>query len=218
MDAELLLELDLELEQDPVRVGGLGDQAGELPEVGLLLAGGRAERGRVDGADALGEDAEAAAAEDLAGVVADLLEVGGALDEDVGDGEGVVEGERGVVAALADLLGPDLGRDVDQQAAAVALAVDVAGAVEHLLERLQRQRDRLVARRRVLADRGVDRAGVLVLDATAARPAGDRPAQGNSAASLVPPGFRAFFERARDGVGPTERMSISGGAQPIRAR
>ena len=65
----------------------------------------------------------------------DLLEVLGALDEDVGDGEGVVEGERRVVAAGADLLGPDLARDVDQQAAAVALAVDVAGAVEHLLQR-----------------------------------------------------------------------------------
>ena len=75
-----------------------------------------------------------ACAEDLARVVPDLVEVGGALDEDVGDREGVVEGERGVVAARADLLGPDLARDVDQQAAAVALAVDVAGAVEHLLE------------------------------------------------------------------------------------
>ena len=70
----------------------------------------------------------------------------GALDEDVGDGEGVVEGERGVVAAGADLLGPDLARDVDQQAAAVALAVDVAGAVEHLLQGGDRQLDRLVAR------------------------------------------------------------------------
>ena len=64
----------------------------------------------------------------------------GALDEDVGDGEGVVEGERGVVAAGANLLGPDLARDVDQQAAAVTLAVDVAGAVEHLLQRRDRQR------------------------------------------------------------------------------
>ena len=165
MDAELLLELDLELEQNGVGVVRLGDEAGELPEVRLLLAGGRTEGGRVDRADALGEDPEAGAAEDLARVVADLVEVGGALDEDVGDREGVVQGQRGVVAALADLLGPDLGRDVDQKAAAVALAVDVAGAVEHLLKRLERQRDRLVARGGVLADRRVDRAGVLVLHA-----------------------------------------------------
>ena len=96
----------------------------------LLLARGRAERGRVDDADPLGEDAEAALAEQLAGVVLDLLEVLRALDEDVGDGEGVVEGQRGVVAAGADLLGPDLARDVEQQAAAVPLAVDVAGAVD----------------------------------------------------------------------------------------
>ncbi len=105
------------------------------------------------------------AAEQLAGVVLDLLQVLGALDEDVGDGEGVVEGQRGVVAAGADLLGPDLARDVDQQAAAIALAVDVAGAVEHLLQGWDRALDRFVARRRVLAHRGVDRAGVLVLDA-----------------------------------------------------
>ena len=165
MDAELLLELDQQVEEDAVAARGVGDEAGELPEVGLLLARGRAERGGVDGADPLGEDAEAALAEQLAGVVLDLLEVLGALDEDVGDGEGVVEGERGVVAAGADLLGPDLARDVDQDAAAVALAVDVAGPVEHLLQGRDRQLDRLVARRRVAADRGVDRAGVLVLDA-----------------------------------------------------
>ena len=55
----------------------------------------------------LGQDPEAGAAEDLAGVVADLLEVGGSLDEDVGHREGGVERESGVVAAAADLLGPD---------------------------------------------------------------------------------------------------------------
>ena len=76
-----------------------------------------------------------ACAEQLAGVVLDLLEVLAALDEDVGDGEGVVERQRGVVAAGAHLLGPDLARDVEQHAAAVTLAVDVAGAVEHLLQR-----------------------------------------------------------------------------------
>ena len=73
MDAELLLELDHQVEDGAVAVGGVGDQAGELPEVRLLLARGRAERRRVDRPDPLGEDPEAAAAEDLAGVVADLL-------------------------------------------------------------------------------------------------------------------------------------------------
>ena len=134
MDAEPLLELDQQVEEDAVAARGVGDEAGELPEMRLLLARGRAERRGVDGADPLGEDPEAALAEQLAGVVLDLLAVLGALDEDVGDGEGVVEGERGVVAAGADLLGPDLARDVEQHAAAVALAVDVAGPVEHLLQ------------------------------------------------------------------------------------
>jgi hypothetical protein len=46
--------------------------------------------------------------------VADLLEVLRALDEDVSDGERVIACERGVVSALADLLRPDLDRDVYQ--------------------------------------------------------------------------------------------------------
>ncbi len=165
MDAELLLEDDLQVEDGAVGAGGFGHETRELPELGLLLARGRAEGGRVDSADALGEDPEARAAQQLSGPVADLLEVLRALDEDVGDREGVVERERRVVAAPTHLLGPDLGRDVDQQAAAVALAVDVAGAVEHLLQRLERERDRLVARGRVAANGGVERAGVLVLHA-----------------------------------------------------
>ena len=73
-------------------------------------------------------------AEQLASVVLDPLAILRALDEDMRDGEGVVEGQRGVVAAGADLLGPDPARQVDQQTAAVALAVDVAGAVQHLLQ------------------------------------------------------------------------------------
>ena len=165
MDAEPALQLQQQLEDDGVAVLGVGDEAGDLPEDRLLLARGRAERGRVDLALALGEDAEAALGEQLAGVVLDLLDVLGALDEDVGDGEGVVEGERRVVAADPDLLGPDLPRQVEQQAAAVTLAVDVAGAVEHLLQRRDRQLDRFVAGRRVFAHGRVDRAGIVLFDA-----------------------------------------------------
>ena len=75
MDAEPLLELDQQVEEDAVAARGVGDEAGDLPEVRLLLARGRAERGRVDRPDPLGEDPEAALAEQLAGVVLDLLEV-----------------------------------------------------------------------------------------------------------------------------------------------
>ena len=119
--------------------------------------------------------------------------------------------ERRVVAAGADLLGPDLARDVDQDPAAVALAVDVAGAVEHLLEVLERERHRLAARGRVLAHGGVDRAGVAVLDARrrdaraprqlgrVALAGGQGPGTGGGTGWHVYLRFRAFFERARDG-------------------
>ena len=72
MDAEAALQLQQQLEDDGVAVLGVGDEAGDLPEDRLLLARGRAERGRVDLALALGEDAEAALGEQLAGVVLDL--------------------------------------------------------------------------------------------------------------------------------------------------
>src|SRR5262249_6385207 len=164
-DAQLLLQGDLQVEEGAVGVRRLGYEAGELPELRLLLAGGGTEGCGVDRPDPLGEDPEAGLPEQLTRAMSDLLQILGALDEDVGDGEGVIEREGRVVAALADLLGPDLRRDVDQQAASVALAIDVAGAVEHLLQRFECERDGLVARRRIAADRRVDRARVLVLDA-----------------------------------------------------
>jgi hypothetical protein len=119
----------------------------------------------VHGADPLRQDSETGAGEDLASAVLDPVEVLGALDEDVCHSECVVKGQGGVVAPASNLLGPDLARDVDQQAAAVALAVDVAGPVKHLLKRGDRQLKRRMARRRVASHRGVDRARVLVLDA-----------------------------------------------------
>ena len=59
----------------------------------------------MDRPGALGEDPEAVVAEDLTRGVLDLLEVLGALDEDVADRKRIVERERRVVAAGADLLG-----------------------------------------------------------------------------------------------------------------
>ena len=121
------------------------DQAADLPEDRLLLAGGRAERRAVDHALALREDAQSGLGHDLEGVVLNLLDVGVARNEDVGDGELVVESEVRRVPVVADLLGPDRARDVDLDAAAVTLAVDVAGAVEHLLEGVESERHRLRA-------------------------------------------------------------------------
>ena len=122
------------------------------------------------------------------------------------------------------LLGPDPARDVDQNAAAVALAVDVPGPVEHLLQVGERRARPALGGRRVLAHRRVDRAGVAILDATAAGPAGARAARAKSGAAggagrrtdwdergkFAPPGVRAFFERARDGE--TGRRELYGRA------
>ena len=63
------------------------------------------------------------------------------------DREGGIERELGRVPAVADLLLPDRARDVDHHAAAVALAVDVAGAVQHLLQRVEAVLDDVVVAR-----------------------------------------------------------------------
>ena len=93
VDAEPLLELDQQVEEDAVAARGVGDEAGELPEVRLLLARGRAERGRVDrrrsARRGCGSRPGRAARGRRAGSCSRSC---GALDEDVGDGEGVVEG------------------------------------------------------------------------------------------------------------------------------
>ena len=57
-------------------------------------------------------DKRYAPAEDLAGIVACPLDIGRALDENMGDHERGVEGERGVVTPRANLLGPDPAGDV----------------------------------------------------------------------------------------------------------
>jgi hypothetical protein len=93
MHVERLLEAVQELEEDRVAAAGVGDEAGELPEDRLLLTRGRAQRRRVHLALALGEDAETSLREQLTGVVLNLFAVLRALDEDVGDGEVVVEGQ-----------------------------------------------------------------------------------------------------------------------------
>src|SRR3954468_6474709 len=68
------------------------------------------------------------------------------------------------VAAAADLLLPQRAGDVDQRAAAVALAVHVAGPVEHLLKGVERLRDDVVRGPAVTANGGVECTRVLVLD------------------------------------------------------
>src|SRR4029079_14768725 len=55
--AELLLQREHEVEADAVAALDVGQQAAHLPEVGLLLACGRAERVRVDLDAQLGEAA-----------------------------------------------------------------------------------------------------------------------------------------------------------------
>ena len=69
VEAELGLELAGEREQGPVAVLGRGEQPADLPEVRLLLARGCAQRLRLDRPEALGEDPQAGAPEQLAGAV-----------------------------------------------------------------------------------------------------------------------------------------------------
>ena len=88
------------------------------------------------------------------------------------DREAGIEHEVGRVTAGAHLLGPELARDVDQKAAAVALAVDVAGPVEHLLAaRRGRRRSARASGRASFATQRVERAGVVLLDG----PGGPQP-------------------------------------------
>ena len=75
MEAELGLELRHQPEEPAVAVARVGEQAGDLPELGLLLARGRPQGLRLGRAEALGEDAKAAAPEQLARVVARRLEL-----------------------------------------------------------------------------------------------------------------------------------------------
>jgi hypothetical protein len=82
----------------------------------------------------------------------------------VRDRERGVEREVRRVATATDLLLPERAGDVDQRAAAVAFAVDVAGAVQHLLQRVESLGDDVVRGAAVTADCGVERTRVLVLD------------------------------------------------------
>ncbi len=161
---ERALDLDRDVEQNPVAALGVGDEHPDLPEVRLLLARGRAERRARDPVLALGQHPQAVAVQDLAGALLDLPEVGRPRHEHVRDGEGRVEREARRVAAGADLLLPDQARDVDHRPAAVALAVDVPGAVEHLLKGDEALLDHVMRRAAVAADGGIERARVLVLD------------------------------------------------------
>ena len=128
-----------------------------------------------------------------------------------------------------DLLGPDPARDVDQDAAAVALAVDVPGAMEHLLEVRERELDRRPAGGRVLAYRRVDRTGVAILDAgrrntwaigslgRKATPLGTPGDERSDGRPCSPPGIHAFFERARDWGTRMERKYTLAHGHIVRA-
>src|SRR5262249_13639511 len=161
--AELGFERDRQAEGEAIASLGVGQHSRHLPEVRLLLAGGGTECRGVDDAEPLGQDPKTPASQDLAGVMSSLLEVLGAADAEGRDGERGVSGQRWVVSAGPYLLGPDLAGDVDQDAAAVAFAVDVPGAVEHLSEIRQRQLDRRSVGGRILADRRVYGARIPVL-------------------------------------------------------
>ena len=218
MDAELLLEGDLQVEAGAVRVGGLGTSPANCQNCG--------SSSRAVGPSAAESTAPTRSARMRKPALPSSSRAPWRIfsrscersTKTWATANASSSASDGVVPALADLLGPDLGRDVDQQSAAVTLAVDVAGAVEHLLQRFQREGDRLVTRGGVAADGRVDRASVLVLHARR----GDEGAIGalrGVARTLwgrvlqLGLRFRAFFERARDGL-DRRSAEIIGGALP----
>jgi hypothetical protein len=136
--------------------GRLLDQPADLPEQRFLLARVRAERGAVDGVVALGEHAQPDPAHQLAGALLDVDRR--PRNEEMRDGERRLQRQVWCVALGAHLLRPQLARDVDRQAAAVALPVDAAGAVDHPLQRVEGRSDRVVGRAPVLRDPSVQAA------------------------------------------------------------
>jgi len=86
--------------------------------------------------------------------------VTGPRDEDVGDREARVKRQRRVEACGTERVGPELTRDVGQDAGPVALTVDLTRAVREALEPADRFRDDLFGRQAVLARDRDQRAGV----------------------------------------------------------
>src|SRR5258708_300849 len=122
----------------------------ELPEAGLTLPRARAERGAARVAMALEEHADAVLREDAPGLRLDELVVA-RRDEDVRHGEAPVEREARVEPRRAERVGPELAREVGQDAGAVALAVDRTGAGREALQPADRLRQDLAGRRPLLA-------------------------------------------------------------------
>ena len=69
-----------------------------------------------------------------------------------------------VVRGRADVIGPDLARDVGQEAGAVTLAIHRAGAVMQRDQPVQREIEEVARRPTVLAGNGHERASVVLLD------------------------------------------------------
>ncbi len=172
MHVEGLLEPDRELEAG----SRLLDQAAQLPEDRLLLARPRPERGGVDHVLPLGEYPQPEPAHQAARALLRGRGIPAPRNEHVRHREARVERQVRRVTPGPNRLGPDLARDVDQQAAAVALAVEVPGPMKHLLEGDEGGLDRLVRGARILGDPCVEGAGIAILDGGwgPARPVGAR--------------------------------------------
>src|SRR5687767_13203432 len=136
----------------------------ELPEAWLLRTAAREERRRGGRGVPLEDDADAMRAEDSAdrriGLVRRV-----ARDEEVPHGEAGVGRERAGEPGVGEMLGPERARDVDEDARAVSLPVDLAGAVRHAFEPVQDEGERVRTGTPVLARDGDERAGVAFVSA-----------------------------------------------------
>jgi len=120
VDAEPLLQLDHQVEEDPVTALGVGDQARHLPEVRLLLPRRRPSAVESTAPIPLGENPETTLSEELVRIVLQPLTVLGALDEDMRGlrkrDQGRAKGRGAVRTSSAQIL----RGMVEQQPAAVS--------------------------------------------------------------------------------------------------
>lgn len=147
--------------QGAPRVDVLGEE-GHLPEGGRLLARVFAEHARVDVVHLFVQHREAGVGHSGADVGHHRIAVQIARDEDMPHGKTLVESELAGLSGGQQLLRPQRARNVAENAAAVALPVDEAGAVLHFDEGVQNAQDVFVRGPSVFLDHADDATGIVL--------------------------------------------------------
>jgi hypothetical protein len=181
----------LDLHRRPVAgaggvAAGFPRHGGDLPEDRRGLGGARAERAAVDQALAAPHDREPEAVEhlcDARGALGGLLR---GVEEDVRDREPRVVDDRSVEALRLEPPPPGRAGQVDQHPAAVTLAIDAPGTVDHHLQRCQGALQHLPAGLAVAGREGGQGAGIVLFEfgKSAGRRCGERRRNFHARASV----------------------------------